>query len=232
MGVQAKCKVCMAETRKPGITAEREAARRLLEQGLKRCGVCYQVKLRTAFNVRKPSPDGLAYKCAECAAEYGTGWRKDHPDAFKKWYLDHVAERSQAYASWREANKDHVTKKYAQWARANKHIVNAIGARRMAAKFRATPAWANFDAIRAIYKEAAWLTELTDTRHEVDHIYPLQGKTVCGLHCEANLQILTKTENIRKSNRVPELRDHGPERHQRSSKGVSASNQALRCAGA
>ncbi|MFP5434219.1 MAG: HNH endonuclease signature motif containing protein [Alphaproteobacteria bacterium] len=64
--------------------------------------------------------------------------------------------------------------------------------------------WANQEAIRAIYAEAALLTDTTGVRHEVDHIYPLQGKFVCGLHCEANLQILTKTENIRKHNRMPE----------------------------
>lgn len=64
--------------------------------------------------------------------------------------------------------------------------------------------WADLDAIRAIYAEAARLTAETGIRHEVDHYYPLQGEIVCGLHCEANLQILTKAENIRKKNRMPE----------------------------
>ena len=62
----------------------------------------------------------------------------------------------------------------------------------------------NLHAIRAIYAEAARITKETGVRHEVDHFYPLQGEFVCGLHCEANLQILTKVENIRKLNRMPE----------------------------
>lgn len=93
---------------------------------------------------------------------------------------------------------------YAEWAKKNKHIVNALIAKRNAAKFRATPKWASFSKIREIYEECAFITEMTGIRHEVDHIYPLQSEKVCGLHCEANLQILTKTANIRKHNRMPE----------------------------
>ncbi len=60
--------------------------------------------------------------------------------------------------------------------------------------------WADHDKIRQFYALAKELTERTGVEHEVDHIYPLQGETVCGLHVETNLQILTKTANRAKGN--------------------------------
>jgi len=64
------------------------------------------------------------------------------------------------------------------------------------------PAWANLDAIEHIYAEARRMTVVTGIRHEVDHIVPLQGREVSGLHVENNLQILTKQANRLKSNRL------------------------------
>lgn len=68
----------------------------------------------------------------------------------------------------------------------------------------ATPAWADIDKIKAIYSEAARLTIETGVPHEVDHFYPLQSNIGCGLHVEANLRIISKTENAAKSNKWPE----------------------------
>ena len=58
-----------------------------------------------------------------------------------------------------------------------------------------TPSWIDKEKINSIYKEAKKLGL------QVDHIVPLQGKTVCGLHVETNLQLLTKIENLKKGNK-------------------------------
>ena len=66
----------------------------------------------------------------------------------------------------------------------------------------ATPSWANKESIKEIYQLAAKLTESTGIMHEVDHIVPLKGKTVCGLHVPWNLQVLAAKDNLSKSNKV------------------------------
>ena len=83
---------------------------------------------------------------------------------------------------------------YANIRRANK------GKRRAAELCRA-PAWADLEKIRLIYANARVMTEMLGEPWHVDHIIPLQGKFVSGLHVPENLQILPGVENIRKSNR-------------------------------
>lgn len=122
--------------------------------------------------------------------------RRQRADPEKK---EHLLAKDRV---WRKANWDRV--------RLYKHKSGALQAyhvmRRHAAKLRATPAWADVDAIKAVYAAARRLTEETGIEHHVDHIYPLRGRTVCGLHVHTNMQILTATENKRKSNRfLPEL---------------------------
>ena len=66
-----------------------------------------------------------------------------------------------------------------------------------AEKLKRTPSWANLDIIRDIYKYCP------EDCH-VDHIVPLQGKLVCGLHVESNLQYLSAKDNLAKGNRYSE----------------------------
>ena len=87
----------------------------------------------------------------------------------------------------------------------NKGIINALCAKRRAAEISATPKWLTKEhllEIQNIYIEAIRLTKETGIKHEVDHIVPLLGKLVRGLHVPWNLQILTKSENCRKSNKL------------------------------
>jgi 5-methylcytosine-specific restriction endonuclease McrA len=79
--------------------------------------------------------------------------------------------------------------------------MSAVDARRRAAKLKAVPKWADSKAIKRIYWEARLLRRVFRADVEVDHIVPLQGRHVCGLHWEENLQIVFKKVNRIKSNR-------------------------------
>jgi 5-methylcytosine-specific restriction endonuclease McrA len=64
---------------------------------------------------------------------------------------------------------------------------------------KATPSWADKESIKQFYINAQKLTKETGVPHEVDHIIPIKGKLVSGLHVPENLQILTAEENQRKN---------------------------------
>lgn len=72
------------------------------------------------------------------------------------------------------------------------------GKRRRRREARATPEWADTKAIRLIYVQAAILTAKTGELHVVDHIVPLDGKLVCGLHVHWNMRIIHWLENAKK----------------------------------
>lgn len=77
----------------------------------------------------------------------------------------------------------------------NKSDYLAKNAKYRANKLNATPSWADLDKIKLIYK-------LRPNDYHVDHIIPLQGEIVCGLHVEYNLQYLLAKNNKSKSNRL------------------------------
>lgn len=93
-----------------------------------------------------------------------------------------------------KSNKEKIDARNKKWAEANPGKVNAKTAKYHADKLQRTPAWADMDAIRLFYEHCP-------NGHEVDHIIPLRGKNISGLHVAGNLQWLPVSENRRKGNR-------------------------------
>jgi len=121
--------------------------------------------------------------CPKCKQELPVDSFYNHTVHWYQAYCKVCSKASQSSgrsARWR--------KKYPE-----KHA--AQQAIRRADKCNAIPKWADLDAIQDVYLEATYM------QLHVDHIIPLKGKTVCGLHVWDNLQLLDPSENKRKGNR-------------------------------
>ena len=141
-------------------------------------------------------------------------YRAANPDKMKAYTLNAAARLKRYYranseaikkATRRNAAKNPVKYKnlWAQWPKEKKARHNALKAKRRAAQKKRIPAWLSEEDLTAIietYKNAAELSSSTGVAHAVDHIIPLQGMLVSGLHVPSNLQVLTKSENSRKHN--------------------------------
>lgn len=123
----------------------------------------------------------------------------------------HYFENRQEYIDRAKAQPKEKTREYKKrWKENNPGLRNADNYRRKKHVKAATPPWLTAEhhaAMNEIYKEAARLTKETGIPHHVDHIVPLRGKNVSGLHAPWNLQILTADENYKKNNKFDPEQD-------------------------
>lgn len=132
--------------------------------------------------------------------------RKAYMLAYGREYRqEHKAKIRAGIADWNKRNPDKVKQHAAKVKRENKGKVNADTVKRRTAKMHRTPAWLTEDDLWMItqaYELAALRTKMFGFAWHVDHVLPLQGKTVSGFHTPLNLQVIPGVENIRKGNRV------------------------------
>ena len=115
---------------------------------------------------------------------------------------DLVRQRNSDYKS---RNKERCLLLTKTWKKSNAGKVNAINKKRRLSQQNATPHWLTDDdfwMIEQAYELAQLRTKMLGIKFHVDHILPIKGKTVCGLHVPNNLQVIPALENIRKGNRV------------------------------
>lgn len=143
----------------------------------------------------------------EKATDATRRWKQRNPEATKaieaRKYAKNGHKIRERVAAWRSNNAEKARNATAAWVAANRWRVRATQAKRRARKLQATPPWltdAYFEEMAAIYAEANRLTRRTGIPHHVDHIVPLQGENVCGLHVPWNLVPMPAADNIGKSN--------------------------------
>jgi hypothetical protein len=154
--------------------------------------------------------------CVECMREE---WR--NPTQRRKeyvWQYNHsekgMAQKDAYYEKNKEAvvaraltRPDHVKREYRNtWKKNNVLSIRADTKARRRKHREATPPWLSRkqkSEMRALYQIAILTSNTTGEQYVVDHIYPLRSEYVCGLHVPWNLRIITREENLRKSNALP-----------------------------
>lgn len=178
------------------------------------CTICKEEKLISDFNRNKRNKDGYATECRECMKEYLRVYRKKNQEVlleksrqFKETHRERINQINRnRYHEEKKFDTDFMKKKREanqKYKRKNKGKINADTAKRYTIRLQRSCLCTENDykKIDDIYKKASYLTETTGIIHHVDHIIPLQGKLVSGLHIPSNLQILTANKNCTKHNK-------------------------------
>lgn len=168
----------------------------------------YERKKELIKNKSKQFYNDNKEDCLASQKKYYTNNKKEIL-AKNKIYVSNNRENTyKNQTKWANNNRNKVNESQKKWRENNKGIKNSLTAKRRASRKKATPPWiskAQLAEITDIYKQAKELEAIFFNRKfHVDHIVPLQGKNVSGLHVPWNLQILTAEDNIRKGNRMYE----------------------------
>lgn len=198
---------------------------------MKKCTKCNKIKPLSEFHRQVTSKDGFRSRCKLCRKPDGKKYYKNNIDKINAWReiywkdpknkekraeydkdyrkknIKRIQERKREYNSRLEVKERDKVSKY-RYREENKGKYAAYAAKRRNIKTKATPPWITEEQLKEmenIYVLAKELEKQDGIKRHVDHIMPLQGKNLCGLHVPWNLQILTAEENIKKGNRIDYL---------------------------
>lgn len=156
----------------------------------KYCSQSCQIEMWRQSNVKHLKEYRKNYDLTnkEKIKEYKYNYYRENIDYIKDYHKQYFQKNKEVI--W-EKRKEYVKK----YSKENPNFSKLKCANRRARIKNATPKWANMKKIKDIYSNCP-------KGYQVDHIIPLNGKTVSGLHIPENLQYLTPQENRSKSNRI------------------------------
>lgn len=154
----------------------------------KTCTKCKQLKGLGCFPMQSSNKDGRHTHCKSCRSAYYSSIYNS--EKRKEKYLSNHAQEKQNRREYYRQNT-------------GAYFVNK--ARRRARLLQATPKWYDaFDdfVLSEAYDLCKLRESITGTKWEVDHVVPLQGKTVSGLHWHKNWEVIPRYNNRSKGNRI------------------------------
>jgi len=159
---------------------------------------------------RKAWQKAYAQRNREKANQRVKEWRAANPEKWaeqSKRYAERYPEKSvKRTQEWKKRHPERAVESSRKTRRKNAARVLANKAKYRAVKLQATPAWLNkghWFEIGCVYLYRDALKRVGLDYH-VDHVVPLQGKTVSGLHVPENLQVLPADRNRLKNNQYAE----------------------------
>jgi hypothetical protein len=169
---------------------------------VKFCSLCRLEKLEQDFHKRLLSPDGLNASCKTCRSARRKTYVSQKLYNKNQYWQDPEASKRRKKL-WVEENKESIREYKRDYRKKQplKHLLWDM-LKTYRRKQRA-PIWLSENQkkeIQDFYWLAKDLEKISGQRYQVDHIVPINGKSVCGLHVPWNLQVLPADINNKKSN--------------------------------
>jgi hypothetical protein len=170
-----------------------------ITDGLKSCSRCKQNLPIETFHKDRNRNSGLTANCKECSKKIYEKNREKISKHGKELRLKYPEKKAEKDRKYYETNKEKIVAKSVRWAAENPEKIKQYrkdARQRDPAKYRikhsfyrarkaqATPKWLTKEQkkqIEQIYREAP-------KGYHVDHIVPIGGHNVCGLHVPSNLK--------------------------------------------
>jgi len=168
------------------------------------------------------------YGCKTCRKKLGAKRYSEHKEDFlcraKEWHKKNPEARRKHKQKFMEKNpeyakeyardyfkRDYVKKRQNEHRRKDRRLnpekhrekYRLEEARRRGISKSATPSWLTqdqLDTINAYYEFRKNVSGVVTKEYHVDHIVPLRGENVCGLHVPWNLQVIPAKKNLAKNN--------------------------------
>ena len=165
---------------------------------MKTCTRCLAIKPQSQFYVQTiNSKDGYQSHCKACDNSRKLAWKLKNPNLSKQYMKTSDKNRWVKYPEKLSARRK-------DWKQRNPAKVMAADAKRRASVLQRTPKWLSKSEllrIECMYSLASMLNKHGVELWHVDHIIPLQGNNVSGLHVYSNLRVVPSSENLAKGNR-------------------------------
>ena len=174
----------------------------------KECIRCGEVKPLDGFGLDKRKTSGRSGACKECESARQRKYYKKNRDEIVVYKKKHYADNRDKYLAhqrkYYKENLDDITAGKKKDREENPEKYAAKTAKRRAALLERIPSWSNEEekiAIEKVYENCRLMSILTGIPHEVDHVVPMQGKNISGLHHSTNLAIIPAALNGSKNNK-------------------------------